>query len=258
MKKIVQHTLAALLMVSSLSAFAASSSDTQTITTIKSNLKKNLPDLVIDKVIPTRFSGVYEVDSGRKVLYVDSTGNLALIGNMFDLTNKVSLTEQRTNELNVIDWKKIPTDIAIRRVKGNGSNQIAVFTDPDCPFCKRMEAETLSKLTDVTIYYFMFPLEIHPHAASDSRRILCSENPESSMIAFMVKDAKLTKNESCTNAANLAKMMDVGSNLIQVTGTPTVVLPNGRIVSGLVPADYLSRMIDANRVGGESAISASK
>lgn len=254
MKKIVQRTLSTILLVSSVSAFAASSSDTQNIATIKTNLKKNLPDLVIDKVIPTRFSGVYEVDSGRKVLYVDSTGNLALIGNMFDLTNKVSLTEQRTNELNVVDWKKIPTDIAIKRVKGSGVNKIAVFTDPDCPFCKRMEAETLSKLTDVTIYYFMFPLDIHPNAASDSRRILCSENPESSMIAFMVKDTKLTKNESCINAGNLVKMTDVGSNLVQVTGTPTVVLPNGRIVSGLVPVDYLSRMIDANRANESSVV----
>lgn len=249
MKKIIQKSLAGFLLLSVTSLFAVETTadNSQSIATIKTNLQKNLPDLVIDQVIKTPFNGVYEVDSGRKVFYVDSTGNFALIGNLLDLTTKTSLTEQRTNDLNIIDWKKIPTDIAIRSIKGNGANKIAIFTDPDCPFCKRLEAETVNKLNDVTIYYFFFPLEIHPNAVDHSKRILCAENPESAMISFMAKDKPLGKNNSCTNAGNLVKMQDIGTNLIQVTGTPTIVLPNGKLISGLVPADYLSRMIDANR-----------
>lgn len=255
MRKYIQNSLLTTLFLSvSISAYAANQPatasnalDPQITTTIKTNLQKNLPDLTIDQVVATPFAGVYEVDSGRKVFYVDGTGNYALIGNLLDLKTKDSLTEQRTNDLNVIDWKKLPTSIAIQKIVGNGANKIAIFTDPDCPFCKRLEAETVSKLNNVTIYYFLYPLPIHPNATNDSKKILCAENPESALQSFMAKDKPLGKNITCNNASNLTTMQSVGANQVQVTGTPTIILPNGKIISGLVPADYLSRAIDTNR-----------
>lgn len=253
MRKLLQSTLVACLGLSCAVAAAASVSDS-TAATITKNLKANLPDLAIDKIESTPLPGIYEIDSGRKVFYVDATGNYALIGNLLDLTSKTSLTEQRSNQLNQIDWRKLPTDLAITRVKGNGTNKIAIFTDPDCPFCKRLEAETTSKLKDVTIYYYLFPLAIHPNAASDSKKILCAENPESAMIAFMAHGQSLGKNNTCDNGKKLAQMQDVGTNLVQVTGTPTIILPNGKIVSGLVPADALSRMIDENQAESTSTL----
>lgn len=251
--------LASILLTSTVTSFADNASaNSPDFKVMKNNLQKNLPDLTIDQIVKTPFNGVYEVDSGRKVFYVDSTGNFALIGNMLDLTSKASLTEQRTTDLNIIDWKKIPTDLAIQHVKGNGASKIAIFTDPDCPFCKRLENETVAKLTNVTIYYFLFPLAIHPNAADDSKRILCAENPESAIQAFMVQDKSLSKNISCSNANKLQKMQDIGTNLVQVTGTPTIVLPNGRIISGLVPADYLTRMIDANQSESVAVVQTTK
>jgi thiol:disulfide interchange protein DsbC len=242
--------LSAWLCLGLTSAYAVSNDAIQT--QIKQNLKKNLPDLVIDQIRVTPFAGLYEVDSGRKVFYVDATGNYAVIGNLVDLINKTSLTQNRTESLNKVNWANLPLDLAIHRTIGRGSNRIAVFTDPDCPFCQRLEAETLPKLTDVTIYYFLFPLPIHANASENSKKILCAENPESSLIAYMAKSKPLGKNTTCNNANKLAKMQDIGTNVVQVSGTPTIVLPNGRLISGLVPADYLARLINENQT--ESAV----
>ena len=66
------------------------------------------------------------------------------------------------------------------------------------------------------------------------------------MIAFMARDIALGKNNSCQNAAKLNQMQEIGTNLVQVTGTPTIILPNGRIISGLMPADYLTQLIEQN------------
>ena len=33
---------------------------------------------------------------------------------------------------------------------------LAIFSDPDCPYCRRLEAE-IKGLTDVTIYTFLMP-----------------------------------------------------------------------------------------------------
>ncbi len=255
MKKIAQYLLmAGILAGISIPTFAQNNTNSNDINQqpnidlIKKNLQTNLPDLTIDQIISTPFTGVYEVDSGRKVFYVNSTGNIALIGNMLDLTTKTSYTEQRSNDLNKIEWSKLPLDLAIRRVIGNGAESIAIFTDPDCPFCKRLEAETTAKLKDVTIYYYLYPLSIHPNAADDSKKILCAENPESSMLAFMAKGKPLGKNNNCNNANKLDKMQLVANKVVQVTATPTIILPNGKIISGLVPADYLSRLIDQNQI----------
>lgn len=239
--------LLSLLASLSILAYASDMPSTKVTDQIKQNLSKNLPDLVVDRVLTTPFKGVYEVDSGRKIFYVDETGSYAMIGNMLDLSNKQSLTEKRTTDLNIVDWNKLPLDVAIRTINGNGKNRIAIFTDPDCPFCKRLEQETVSKLKNVTIYYFLYPLPIHPNAENDSKKILCAENSESALLAFMNKDASLGKITTCKNADRLTKMKDAANNQVQVTGTPTIVLPNGRIISGLVPADYLTNLIDSNQ-----------
>lgn len=240
MKKI--KLLSLLLLVTS--TFAAN--DSATIKLIKTNLKKNLPELKVDAVVATKFTGVYEIDAGRKVFYVDNTGNLALVGNMIDLTNKVNLTDQRTEELNVVKWSSLNTDVAIRHDSGVGKTRIAVFTDPDCPFCKRYENDTLSKLKDVSVYYYLFPLAIHPSAESDSRKILCSTNPEQTLLNFMGEGKALPANDKCDAATKLNKMMSVATDVVGVTGTPTTVLPNGKVVSGLLTLDYLNKLIDEN------------
>jgi thiol:disulfide interchange protein DsbC len=219
---------------------------------IRGALKQKLPDLAVDAILPTPVAGIYEVDSGRKVFYTSTDASYIFIGNLIDLTTKTSLTEQRSNSLNKINWQKLPIKLAVRHIAGsNNANQrhIAVFTDPDCPFCKRLEAETLSKLQDVSIYYFLFPLKIHKDAAEHALKILCAENPESALISFMGKDMPLGKNASCISGVRrLFQMQKIATNLVQVAGTPTIILPNGRIISGLVPADYLKQMIDGNQL----------
>lgn len=214
---------------------------------LEKNLKANLPDLIVDRVIATPVPGVYEVDSGRKVIYVDTRGNYAFVGNLLDLTNKDNLTAIRTEKLNKIDFTQLHTNIAIRKIIGNPQDKIAIFTDPDCPFCRRLEEETIPKLKNVTVYYFFFPLSLHADSATVAKRILCSENPESAMTAYMLHDAAITRNDKCNNAAKLAQMQNDGNDLVQVTGTPTIVLPNGKIVSGFMQADALSQLINNNK-----------
>ena len=56
-------------------------------------------------------------------------------------------------------FSALPLQHAIKTVKGDGTRYLVVFSDPDCPYCKRLERETLSKLDNITIFTFLFPLE---------------------------------------------------------------------------------------------------
>ena len=214
------------------------------INLLKTNLQANLPELVIDGVNPTVIPGMYEVVAGRKVFYVDATGRYAILGNLVDLTTKESLTERAVKKLTAVNWNDLPLKIAIRRTIGTGENRIAVFTDPDCPFCQRLEQDTIPKLKNVTVYYFLYPLKIHAASEIDSKKILCAENPDQMYLLWMTaKDPILPKSTSCNNSKNLATMMSVGKNIVDIEATPTIILPSGQVIMGLVPADYLNKLI---------------
>ncbi len=77
-------------------------------------------------------------------------------------------------QLNRFDWDALPLNLAFKRVKGNGSRKLAMFSDADCPYCKRIEGE-IKQLDDVTIYTFLFPIDqLHPDAARKSTLIWCA------------------------------------------------------------------------------------
>ena len=209
-----------------------------------SNLRLSLPELTIDQVNTTVIPNIYEVVSGRKVFYVDATGRYMILGNVVDLATKQSITQSRVEKLSMVDWKKLPLQLALKLVLGNGQRKIAVFTDPDCPFCRRLEQNTIPQLVNVTVYYFLFPLSIHANAQIDAKKIICSEVPEKTFSDWMRKDIPLPMTSNCKAITNLAIIQDLGKKVIGIEATPTIVLPNGRIVAGLIPADYLNKLIN--------------
>lgn len=207
-------------------------------------LKKNLPKLNIDTINNTSIDGIYEVISGNKVIYVDKTGRYAFIGNLVDLEKKYSITEKTVTLISKVDWNKLPLKFALRLVIGNGDKRIAVFTDPECPFCKRLEQETLIKLNNVTIYYFLYPLSIHKDGIINSEKILCSENPLNTYLNYMKKNISLPNKVICNNTNSLNIIKTITDRYVHVDETPTIVLPNGDVAIGLMPAEYLIQLIN--------------
>lgn len=210
---------------------------------LRLSLKKSLPELPVDQINISPIPGIYEIISARKVFYVDSSGHYAMLGNLVDLNIKKSLTQEKVQSLMFVDWKKLPTDMAIVKIIGKGQRKIAVFTDPDCPFCKQLDADILTKQKDLMIYYFLYPLAMHANALEDSKRIICAENPEAAYIDWMVNNKTLPFKDKCKRVAYLEEIKKIGSQVVDVEATPTIVLPNGQIISGLVPADYLAKLI---------------
>lgn len=224
---------------------------------IRKNLAISLPELQIDQINTSSINGLYEIISGRRVFYVESGGVFAIFGNLIDLSQKKNLTEEKVHTLAFIDWNKLPLQFAIVKVIGNGQRKIAVFTDPDCHFCKRLDADILTQQKNLTIYYFLYPLGIYSSAENDAKRILCAKDPGKTYIDWMVNGKKPPLQNSCKAAANLEQMKKIGQE-VRVEATPTIILPNGQIISGLVPADYLDKLISDTTVGTVIPVDESK
>ncbi len=113
---------------------------------------------------------------GDTIVYSDPSGDYLILGSMMDAKTRSNMTTDRMNALNSIPFEQLPFAKAIKVVKGNGKRSVAVFSDPDCPFCHQLE-DTLAKMTDVTIYTFLYPIaSLHPDAANKARNIWCAQD----------------------------------------------------------------------------------
>jgi len=206
-------------------------------------------NFVVTSVCRTPF-GLYEIVADAEIYYVDERANYLIAGNVFDLHTQTNLTSERKEEATRIDFKSLPLDLAVKTVRGNGSRVMAVFEDPNCPYCKRFEKD-MAKLNDTTIYTFLYPiLSRDPSAADDSypksRAIWCAPDRAAAWSQLMLQGKRLAPAPAqCKHP--LEEILTLGQKL-HVTGTPTLVFVDGRRAPGAIPLDKVEQMLtDAGR-----------
>ncbi|HQS38242.1 MAG TPA: DsbC family protein, partial [Methylotenera sp.] len=140
---------------------------------VKKAIEAAYPKFKVDKVTKTPYAGLYEVFMGGQIIYTDEKLTFLIAeGRLVDPKTKKDITGERLEELTRIDFNTLPLDQAIKVVKGNGSRKLVVFSDVDCPYCKRLERNELANITDVTVYTFLYPIDqLHPDAANKSKLI---------------------------------------------------------------------------------------
>ena len=229
------------------SAASAKPAGGNVVETVKAKLEKTYAgqNLKVVSVSETPLKGIYEVIvTGKQVIYTDASGDYMLVGDLIDINKRQSITEERIAELNKIDFSTLPLDKAIKEVRGNGKLKVAVFSDPDCPYCKRLEHE-FEKMTDITIYNFMMPIpSLHPDAARKAEILWCQPNPTQAWTDWMRKGQFPSGKANCENP--VAETTSLGEQF-GFNGTPTLVFPNGRSQSGYSPMPHLKKIIEDNQ-----------
>lgn len=235
-KKYIPILIAALSF--SASAFAASEADT--IAVIKKNLEAGQPGMVLPKISKAPIDGLYQFYDGGRMIYTDSKGKAVILGGtIIDAKTKENLTIKDMKEATKIDFSTLPLADAMKTVKGNGKNLIAVFSDPDCPYCKRLEKEVISKLTNHTIYTFYFPLDMHPEARGKSIAAWCSPDKQKVWNDMMLSDIAPKADKSCDHPID--RNMELAKKL-NVSGTPTIFYGDGTREFGAPNVEKMNAM----------------
>ena len=206
------------------------------VDTIKSNLSKQHPKLNIENIQSTDMKGIYSGSMDGQVVYLAEDAQHILVGSMYRLSDQKNLTQDLVLKQNSIDWKKLPLQDAVKSVRGNGKRQIAIFSDPNCPYCKQLEAE-LSKLNDVTIYTFIYPIKTQSIAVS--KQVFCEKDPALAWSNLISKGLQPTSNKTCANPVE--RNLSLGKSL-GLTGTPAIIFSNGFKVMGSHPAQDIEKM----------------
>ena len=118
--------------------------------------------------------GLYEVVNGRCVIYYDPKSGARLVGEMYTKEGRNMTVESLDKATAQAVLKELPLDKAIKI--GKGKNTVIMFTDPDCPFCRKIE-EYFTDRKDITRYVYLLPLEqLHPKSMDKSKIIMCSKD----------------------------------------------------------------------------------
>ena len=211
------------------------------------SLEKRLKDLYpatrIERVQVSEIPTVYEVTMGKNSAYTDATGRYFVFGHLYDMKTQRDLTAERMEKQQRIDFSQLPLGDAIKTVRGKGERVLAVFSDPDCPYCKRLEAE-LDKLDNVTLYIFPYPLEgLHPEAVDKAVAVWCAPDRVRAW-ADLMKTGKVPAKRDCENPIqrNIQLAQRLGIN-----GTPTMVSADGRTLPGAAPGDRIEQWLAESR-----------
>jgi thiol:disulfide interchange protein DsbC len=211
--------------------------------TIRAMMKEKYPDVVVDAVSSTPYAGLYEIVSADQIVYTDVNGSFLFVGRIIDARSGKDLTFERRIELGRVEFDTLPLPLAIRNVKGNGARRLAVFADPDCPYCRQLELD-IADITDVTVYTFLFPIEsLHPSAGERAKAVWCSTEPAQAWTDLMLKG--VTPRAAPASCEYPGEQLASLGRKYNVTGTPTLVFNDGRRVPGLIRREELERLLVA-------------
>lgn len=195
--------------------------------------------IVITSVRATPYAGLFEiVTEDHKLVYVDERAGYLFTGHIFEMKGLKDLTAERLEEITSIQFDSLPLDLAIKQVKGNGKRKIAVFSDSDCPYCKKL-VQNMASVTDITVYTFLYPIQaLHPNALDHSKRIWCAADRAKAWDDYWAKNS-LPETRNCDTSA-LDKVKSLGSKL-GIEATPTLIFANGHVVPGAIPSDEIEK-----------------
>ena len=121
-------------------------------------VQANDPAAQVSSVDGSPVSGLYSTTIDGVSGYVSADGRYFIVGDMLDLTSRTNVTEEKRKKTRRELLKKIGPGEAIVFGPEKPKYTITVFTDADCPYCRKLHEEMgeLEK-KGVEVRYVAFP-----------------------------------------------------------------------------------------------------
>ena len=239
------------IILNSLSVYAADSSNQQPepqplTKTAAIEALRGIQGEVLS-VEPAEIPGLYlvtmKMQDKNVPIYLDGDGLYLFTGNIIRIKDRKNLTEEHYQRLNLVDTSNIPLDDALTLGSPDASQQIIVFTDPHCPYCSKLHKvlhEAVKLNPDLAFHTKLIPLK--KSSKKISQTIICNKSMEQLEMAFSGQSLPEPSCETDAIEENLKLAQKLG-----IRGTPTLILPNGKISPGYRTLDELLELIGKNR-----------
>ncbi len=158
-------------------------------------------------------------------IYLSKDKKYLISGDVLDVNNGMPLS--------------MPVDVSILKGKeaftfGTGSDEYILFTDPECPYCRKFESYFPQIEDKVKIRVFYYPLDFHKNAYDLSLYVMSQKTPQdkvNAMLNVTAKDDKFKNHKfKAGEKEKLTKKLDENIELalqMGVQGTPAMFDPKG-------------------------------
>jgi thiol:disulfide interchange protein DsbC len=210
---------------------------------IKRELAKAVPNQKPDSLRKSAVPGMYEAIYGAEVYYITSDGNYIIEGDIHNTRTGRNISEDVRSGQRLKLLQQFGKDdmIVFPAVKGKQHHVITIFTDIDCSFCRKLHSEIDTYTTrGIEVRYLFFPRSgLGTPSYNKAVTVWCNKNRQEALTR--AKYGEKLPEQDCVNP--IYKHMRAGT-AIGISGTPTIVLANGRKLPGYVPAPQLSQLLD--------------
>ncbi len=188
-------------------------------------------------------ANLYLVSIPPRLFYISGDGKYVIDGDMIDVATKTNITENLRGKarLQAIDNLGKNSMIIFSPKKGKVKHTITVFTDIDCPYCRKLHSD-ISKYNalGIRVRYMAYPRAgIGSSSYDKAVAVWCAHDRKKAL--SMAMDRQTVKSRKCVNPVDAEFKL---GNVIGVRGTPALVLENGQMVPGYIPPARLANILD--------------
>ncbi|MGA1207747.1 MAG: thioredoxin fold domain-containing protein [Litorivicinaceae bacterium] len=198
------------------------------------------PQIEITSIQAVAETPLFEVTlSTGERLYTTASGSHFVAGDLYQVApgGVMNLTDvgRRVDRMGLLQ-ALADDELVIFKPQRETVQRLTVFTDIDCGFCRKLHEEIDDLLAaGIEVRYVAFPRS-GPNTPSFEKyvSVVCGNDPQTLMTE--AKAGKTPPKATCPNTVH--EQFELGRQL-GVTGTPTLIFPNGQMVPGYLPADEL-------------------
>jgi thiol:disulfide interchange protein DsbC len=209
------------------------------INELKQALSKRLPQFEVTNIDSTPIEGVYQVIIGGQVIYMTRDARYMIDGNLVDLATKKNYSEDAMSSIRLSEIEKLGEGDMIVYSPETIRHTITVVTDIDCPYCRRLHSEMDQYMdSGVKVRYIFMPLK----GQGDYRTtvsVWCAKDQNEAL--DMAKAGAELEAKDCDNPID--EHLKIARKL-GVRGTPAIILEDGSMLPGYVPAKKLVTELD--------------
>ncbi len=192
----------------------------------RATIQKTAPLQQISEFRKSALPGYYEGVIGGKVVYASNDGRYLLRGTVEDTGAGVDLSEASMAAKRRQVLARLGPESRLSFAPAQPKYRLTVFTDVDCPFCRRLHSRIDEyNALGIAFDYVFFPLSIHPGADRKSIAVWCSEDRKSAY-----SSALAGQSIGSANCANPLSTMRQAGNEIGVAQTPTAIAADGGMI----------------------------
>jgi thiol:disulfide interchange protein DsbC len=190
-------------------------------------------------------TGMYLTSIDGVFGYVSADGRYFIVGDMLDLATHSNVTEKSRQLSRRSLLQKVAPHEAILFTPAQPRYTIIVFTDVDCPYCRKLHSE-LGQLRarGIAVRYLAFPRSgPNTKAWRTMAAVWCSSDRRDALTRA-TRGESVSATSSCSDSV-IAKQYALGQQL-GVPGTPMIVLSDGTSLGGYMSPDKLLAALDAH------------